>query len=1027
MSLKKKTYWKGIEELKNDTDFIKKSQNEFPEYLPIKGSMENSRRDFLKMMGFGIAAASVAACEAPVRKAIPYVNKPVEIDPSIPNYYASSYSMGSDYCSVVVKTREGRPIKIEGNTLSTVSGGGTTAQVESSILTLYDKERLKGPMLDGKETDWKNIDDYVLGKLEKIKSSGKKVYVLSNSISSPSSQNIIDDFIYNYNGTHVEYDQLSYHGMLEANNSSFGIRKLPFYDFSKAKIIVSFGYDFLGSSFNNNLFNKQFAKSRRVSRNQKKMSRLYSFESNLTITGANADHRIPIKSLESPIYITKLYNVLADKTGKTKINIEKFSDAIDNDVINNVASDLLKNSGKSIVISGSNDKYAQIVVNMINDLLDNFGITIDFNKAYNIRKGNESKMNSFLSDLSNKNVGFVLFLNCNPLYDNYLAPKIKIGIESVDMKISTSDRLDETAILCDAIIPNSHFLESWNDFEPIDNYYSFSQPTISKLFDTRQYQETLLLWSGSKQPYYDYLKDAWKKVYEKIQTNKSFQSFWDRLLHDGVFELNNESKEINYKFSTSFSELIRWVNALKNSSKFELSTYQNLSVADGIQSNNPWLQEMPDPISKVCWDNYISVNPKDADKLNVETGDMTTQVLSFNINDSHYKLPVVIQPGQAQGTFGIALGYGRKLSGPVGDDVGVNAYSMLNSNSKYQNLTVDGIELTNTNESYRIAQTQTHHTIMGRESIIQETSLSEYIKDENSGKFEFKVATSKGFKKPEAITLWKGHEYPNHHWVMSIDLNSCTGCGACTVACQVENNVPVVGKEEVLNRREMAWIRIDRYYSSDPDVHDFKGLEDASENPDITFQPMMCQHCNNAPCETVCPVAATTHSTEGLNQMAYNRCIGTRYCANNCPYKVRRFNWFKYHDNKQFDKNSSMNNDLGKMVLNPDVTVRSRGVMEKCTFCVQRIQAGKLQAKKEKRRPIDGEINVACASACPSQALVFGDIKDKESKIYKLLKIEGSDKTTLNVGEERAYNVLQEIRVSPNVWYLRKVRNKKVV
>jgi len=381
MSLKKKTYWKGIEELKNDTDFIKKSQNEFPEYLPIKGSMENSRRDFLKMMGFGIAAASVAACEAPVKKAIPYVNKPVEIDPSISNYYASSYSMGSDYCSVVVKTREGRPIKIEGNTLSTVSGGGTTAQVESSILTLYDKERLKGPLLDGKETDWKNIDDYVLGKLEKIKSSGKKVYVLSNSISSPSSQNIIDDFIYNYNGIHVEYDQLSYHGMLEANNSSFGIRKLPFYDFSKAKIIVSFGYDFLGSSFNNNLFNKQFAKSRRVSRNQKKMSRLYSFESNLTITGANADHRIPIKSLESPIYITKLYNVLADKTGKTKINIDKFSDAIDNDIINNVASDLLKNAGKSIVISGSNDKYVQIVVNMINDLLDNFGITIDFNKA----------------------------------------------------------------------------------------------------------------------------------------------------------------------------------------------------------------------------------------------------------------------------------------------------------------------------------------------------------------------------------------------------------------------------------------------------------------------------------------------------------------------------------------------------------------------------------------------------------------------------------------------------------------------
>ena len=318
---------------------------------------------------------------------------------------------------------------------------------------------------------------------------------------------------------------------------------------------------------------------------------------------------------------------------------------------------------------------------------------------------------------------------------------------------------------------------------------------------------------------------------------------------------------------------------------------------------------------------------------------------------------------------------------------------------------------------------------MGRENVIQESTLQEYKKDASAGRWHPKVYQVGKYLKPSKITLWKGHEYSNHHWAMSIDMNSCTGCSACTVACQAENNVPVVGKEEVLNRREMAWIRIDRYYSAANPAGSKKELEDAAENPEVTFQPMMCQHCNNAPCETVCPVAATTHSSEGLNQMTYNRCIGTRYCANNCPYKVRRFNWFKYHDNTQFDMNSSMNNDLGKMVLNPDVTVRARGVMEKCTMCVQRIQSGKLAAKREDRRPVDGEINVACASACPSDAITFGDLNDENSRISQLLQIEkkedGEGATERVVNEERAYHVLEEINVNPNVWYMTKIRNKQ--
>ena len=1036
MSIGKKTYWKGIEQLRNDPAFVKNAQNEFPEFLPIKGSSDNSRRDFLKMMGFGIAAVSAAACETPVKYAIPYVDKPVDVDATLPNYYASTYSMGSDYCSVVVKTREGRPIKIDGNKYSKISAGCTSSQVESSVLTLYDKQRLKFPMLQNKESNWRAIDKYVK---EELKNKGsKKIYVVSHSINSPSTLDVIDKFSQKFDVIHVEYDTSSYSGILDANKQSFGIRKLPFYDFSKAKTVVSFGYDFLGSSFNHNLFNQQFTKQRVVYRDKREMSRLYTFESNLSLTGANSDHRIPIKTSHSKIYIAELWNILNSKIGSSRDNINynnSKKSLINTEILNKVAEDLIENIGSSLVISSSNNKAVQSIVIMINELLRSYGNTIDLNRSYNIRRGDDRQMTKFVNDLEDNSVHGVIFLNSNPVYDHYLSQRIRKGLDSVPLKISTSDRIDETSILCDVIAPDSHFLESWNDYEPIDNNFSFGQPTIRRIFDTRQSQDSFLKWIDYNENYFSLLKNNWRKKQKLLKSSEPFQIFWDRLLHDGVAEIVDKKLKNRNPLPNSYKNRISEVNKISilidresNIENFELNLYHNMTVSDGIQSNNPWLQEMPDPISKVCWDNYISVNPKDANKLNIKTdaGTMTTNLISVKNNDVSIEIPAIIQPGQAEGTIGLALGYGRKLAGPVGDNVGVDAVEFLDRNSSIQNLTVTNIKLENTLKDYRIAQTQTHETIMARESVIQETSLDKYKKDPYAGKYQFKVATSEGYKKPEDVTLWSGHEYKNHHWVMAIDLNACTGCGSCVIACQVENNIPVVGKEEVLNRREMAWLRIDRYYSSDADVFDLQGLEKAAENPDVTFQPMMCQHCNNAPCETVCPVAATTHSSEGLNQMTYNRCIGTRYCANNCPYKVRRFNWFKYHDNEQFDKNIAMNNDLGKMVLNPDVTVRSRGVMEKCSFCVQKIQEGKLLAKTEKRRLRDGDVKMACGSACSTDAIVFGDVNDKNSRIRKLLQVEKVDKATLKLKEERAYAVLDEIRVSPNVWYLRKVRNKKI-
>jgi molybdopterin-containing oxidoreductase family iron-sulfur binding subunit len=550
-----------------------------------------------------------------------------------------------------------------------------------------------------------------------------------------------------------------------------------------------------------------------------------------------------------------------------------------------------------------------------------------------------------------------------------------------------------------------------------------------------------LTWIGKEEvDYYSYLKSYWEKeIFPTQSLEPDPNRFFDQCLHDGIYQIESTSPVDAVLFNANL-DTIAGALAQKyqpESSGLELVIYEKVSMGDGTQANNPWLQEMPDPISKACWDNYLTIPQSLASELGIEMVESNTQLLQLKVGGKEFELPAMIQPGQANGTVGIALGYGRTHAGLVANGVGVNAFPLITDRDGIgQRVRTQGVELKVSGSDYQVPQTQTHHTFMERDFVIQESTLAEYQKDPSAGRHHPRIAVSSALEKqlgdktadnfipPRALSLWDGHQYPNHHWAMVIDMNSCIGCGICSVACQAENNVPVVGREEVLNRREMTWLRIDRYYSSKEGAETYEQLEEAAENPEVTFQPMMCQHCNNAPCETVCPVAATTHSTEGLNQMTYNRCVGTRYCANNCPYKVRRFNWFKYHDNARFDVNLGMNNDLGKMVLNPDVTVRSRGVMEKCSFCVQRIQYGKLEAKKKKRRPLDGEIVTACASACPTDAIVFGDVKDPESKVAKLLQFEDKGDWQ-QVNEPRAYNVLEEINVKPNVWYFTKIRNKE--
>ncbi|MCY7352501.1 MAG: TAT-variant-translocated molybdopterin oxidoreductase [Cytophagaceae bacterium] len=1007
MENKTKRYWRGIEELTNDAEFVKNSSKEFADFNLDPNSSDTltdgagtHRRDFLKMLGFSVAAVSLAACEAPVQKAIPYLNKPEEIEPSIANWYASTYTDGGDYASVLVKTREGRPIKLEGNRLSSVSMGGLSARAQASLLSLYDNEKLKGPQEGGKDTTWKNLDQKVAAQL----SRSRNVRVVSSTILSPATKAVINDFKTKYPSVqHIQYDADSMSGLLAANG---GI--MPSYDFSKARVIVGLSCDFLGSWASSQIFQTQYAKTRKLNSakgGKKEMSRHYQFETILSNTGANADYRTAIKPSQEGLVAAAFYNKLAAKLGGSPISTPAFSATHLDQAVN----DLVAARGAALVVSGSNDTAVQTIVNGINGLLGSYGSTIDLGTPSNFRQGNDAAMNTFVEDLKAGRIDAVIFYGANPVYNHPRSKEIEGALARVPLTVSFAERADETASLCKFIAPDSHFLESWNDAEPKRGFYSIGQPTISTIFNTRQAQASMLTWAGLANDYLQYLKDYWEaNLYPLSDRSTDFKAFWIQTLHDGVFEptatASSSTATMNADVASAAGAIARTYKA--SSGNMELALYQEVGIGTGSQANNPWLQELPDPVTKACWDNYAMISQKTAAKLGLKQNDIVKVDVAGR---GAVELPVLVQPGQADDTVAVAIGYGRTKAGKSANGVGVNMYPFVG-------LIAPNVTVAATGDTYApgIAQTQTHHTVMGRRAVIQESVLGHYQKNIKAGRFEPRVQTSVGAVAPNSISLWNGHEKKNHSWGMVIDLNSCTGCGACVIGCQSENNIAVVGRREVIMRREMHWIRIDRYYSSDAELEDLKGLEIASDNPEVTYQPMLCQHCSNAPCETVCPVLATTHSSEGLNQMTYNRCIGTRYCANNCPYKVRRFNWFKYFNEDKFDFH--FNNDLGKMVINPEVTVRSRGVMEKCSFCVQRIQETKLRSKKERRRPEPNEVETACSQSCPTGAIVFGDMNNTESEISKVLAVER---------EGRAFHVLEEINVLPQISYLVKIRNKE--
>jgi len=1008
-----KKYWKGLEELNKTPEFVEKNKHEFAEPIPIEDVLtggglagKTPRRDFLKALGFGVGAVTLAACQkVPVHKSIPYLIKPEEVTPGVANYYVSTY----EGQAILVKTREGRPIKIEGNPNDILGKGGLSGQAQASVLDLYDTNRLKNPMKDNGDYGWGQVDGFVKTELAAIKGGGKKMFIVSSTITSPSTLAVIADFIAQFPNTkHISYDAVSYTGIIQANQNSFGKAVLPHYNFDKADVIVSFGADFLGTWISPTEFIRQYVQNRNnKSLQSKKMSRHIQFETGMSVTGSNADVRIPIKPSEEGIALINLYNAIS---GTTLPGTKALTNNVADKAITIVAKELLNAKGKALVVAGSNDVATQVLVNAINSLLGSYGTTIDLDNPSHQYSGNDAELVEFVNEMKGGEVDAAFFLNANPVYDYYNSKEITEALKKVRLKVSFADHADETASLCNIVAPDSYYLESWGDENSVEGYYTILQPTINPVYDTRQAERSLMIWSDSPvKDYYTYVRNNWDKEL-LAKGGLSGQKGWETLLQTG-FVKAAANPAGSYTFTHDLNAVAQTVLDHSNllaadGSKVELQLYQTVAMRDGKRANNPWLQELPDPVSKVTWDNFAAMSPSDMKKWGYEDGD----VVKIDANGYSINLPVLSQPGQTQGTISVAVGYGRTLAGPVGDNVGKNAYPFHSlRNGTFQ--TSATAVLTATGDNSPLSQTQTHHSIEGRNSIIKEATFTEYLKNPSTGS-----GNEEGHKDYNENNLfWQDYDHPQYNWVMAIDLNACTGCGACVVACSAENNVPVVGKAEVGRRREMHWIRIDRYYSFNDNGNggvtrerEIAKLEDL-DHVKVVYQPMLCQHCDHAPCETVCPVLATVHSSEGLNHMAYNRCVGTRYCANNCPYKVRRFNWFNYWNDARFE--NYLQNDHTLLVLNPDVVTRFRGVMEKCSMCIQRIQAGKLKAKIEKRAVKDGDIKVACQQTCPANAIVFGNANDPKSEVSKALK------------SERTYYVLEELNTQPGIGYQVKIRN----
>ncbi len=1017
-------YWVDPRELSHDPSRPVPAVGEFasaPTAENADASDGHSRREFLQIMGASLAMVGASACaRRPIEKIVPYLKKPEEVTPGIANWYASTCGECDSGCGILVKSREGRPIKFEGNPHHPTNQGGLCARGQASVLNLYDPDRARTALEVGRKggdasVTWEALDAKVLAKLQTIRANGGKVRVLTGEVSSPSTNKLIAEFLAGFSGgKRVVYEPMGADEVAVASELSYGTRVVPHYHFDKADIVVSFGADFLGTWLSPVEFSKGYSKKRKVGVNAvkahgKTMSRFVAFESIMTLTGTNADDRFRLKSgdehkaamaLAYELIVAQGHSRFAGDSA-VKAALVPYSPAsiaqqldIPAEVFKKTAQELWENRGRGIVVGGGQSVKGdagvalEVAVNLLNSALENDGATIDGTGSPATDRSSYADLTKLIEDMKAGQVDALLIYKSNPLFTLPKSLGFEEAAAKVGLVLAFASSVDETVTAADYLCTTPHHTEAWGDASPYIGVHSIQQPTIAPLYQTRGLEDSLMTWAKqlklagaiTAQPnWHEYLKNNWKEtVYREAGGSTPFPLFWESILREGF---SGTGKSAGSARSFSAGGLKAVPSPAWNKDKLTLALYPKISQLDGRVANNSWLQELPDPVTKITWDNYASISAARAARLGVEEGD----VVKVTSAQGSIEVPAHVQPGMHDESVAVALGYGRRNAGRVGTGIGTDAFPLAAKGTRA--LAMSGLIVTveKTGKRYQLAATQHHNNIEGRTAVVKEATLKEYKHDSKAGN------ESEG----EPASMWERHSYPGYRWGMAIDLNSCTGCSACVIGCQSENNIPTVGKKMVLDSKEMHWLRIDRYYSGEK-----------VEDPDTMHQPMLCQHCENAPCETVCPVLATMHDHEGLNQQVYNRCVGTRYCANNCPYKVRRFNWFTFTDEDSVP--APLN-----LAYNPDLTVRTRGVMEKCTFCFQRIREVKDRAKDTGSLVHDGELKTACQQSCPTDAIIFGNINDKNSRVSQI------------AADARGFTVLEELNTRPSITYLTKIRNNE--
>jgi molybdopterin-containing oxidoreductase family iron-sulfur binding subunit len=963
-----------------------------PVKLPILASTGQdgadgvSRRRFLALMGASAAVATGAGCKPAKSRAavVPYTKKQEEIVPGIADYYASTFQEGEVAYAVLVKAREGRPIHVEGNDEHPVYRGKTSFHATADLLGLYDPDRLRSPTLNGRSCDWKKATDHLVRGLKDAASAGQSVLLVTPAALSPSRKALLARLAEALPGLrHVQWEPASDHNAREAERALFGEVRLARYHFERAKVVVALEADFLGTLGDTVSAIAGFARMRRPDSPAGAMNRLYVFEGGMSLTGTKADVRMPIRPSALARIAFGLVRAVHLKAGRAlpaglelvaldPFALERLPEAKPFAAqLDALVNDLCAAGDKALVLAGpAASTEAHAACHILNGMLGAEGVAVVGEQAAPALASADD-LKKLVDEMAAGKFAAALFWDVNPAYDYPDDGAWKAAMEKIPLRVRMGLLPDETAAMCSLVLPVNHWLESWNDFETSHDLLTLQQPLVAPLYETLQGEDILLrclagLGKGAAETYLALIKQRWQNEVQPKGSPIPFARFWNACLHDGLFRRPSEALPPRRPDGAACARAAA-DTAKVASGNVELVLDVDSRMYDGRYGNNGWLQELPDSVTKASWGNPLAMAPADADRLHLKNGDMVTL-------GKGPALPILRQRGQAEGVLRLTLGHGR-WQGSVASNVGTRAWAFAGTPAR-RVLSIDNVQPTGGRQE--LALSQDHDTKDGRD-IARQWSLAQYARKPQHE-----------LEREELPSLYDKQEQKGPRWGMAIDLSSCVGCGACVVACQSENNVAVVGPEQVLKGRAMHWIRIDRYYEGD------------AASPSVVHEPMLCQHCDNAPCETVCPVQATNHGPDGINQMAYNRCVGTRYCANNCPYKVRRFNFLDF---------TSETPESMQLAFNPEVTVRPRGVMEKCTFCVQRIRNADQVAKREKRPLRDTDVVPACGAACPASAIVFGDIANPESEVSKISR------------SNRGFHVLEELGTKPAITYLAALKN----